>query len=161
MIEQDVAWFLSGGTLLGAYREGDFIPWDWDVEITVLSEESRPKLETISRNLEKCGFRIIKTDDSIENLKIVASGWGAIYEILGRRLSPQGFRERKLTRIPAEFFSASVTVNLRGVSFPAPSPVEGFLSYLYGDWSTPKRTRNKSKYLSKDALIVRRHRSNG
>ena len=37
-------WFLSGGTLLGVYRDGDFIPWDWDVEVTVY-----PKKQLLKR----------------------------------------------------------------------------------------------------------------
>ena len=35
----NIRYFLLGGILLGAIRNNDFIPWDWDVEICVLSED--------------------------------------------------------------------------------------------------------------------------
>ena len=31
-----VIYYLSSGTLLGAVREKDFIPWDWDVQMYLL-----------------------------------------------------------------------------------------------------------------------------
>ena len=49
-------WFLSGGTLLGFYRDGDFIPWDWDVEVTVLTEEAIDKHKNILNALVNSGF---------------------------------------------------------------------------------------------------------
>ena len=39
------------GTLLGAYRDCDFIPWDWDVEVTVMTEEAREKENKLLNNL--------------------------------------------------------------------------------------------------------------
>ena len=59
-------WFLSGGTLLGAYRDGDFIPWDWDVEVTVLTEEASKKEGELLNNLIAAGFLIASSDSSIE-----------------------------------------------------------------------------------------------
>ena len=35
----DIFYFIQGGVLLGAYRENDFIKWDWDVEISLFAEE--------------------------------------------------------------------------------------------------------------------------
>lgn len=145
-------WYLSGGTLLGACRDGDFIPWDWDVEVTVLTEEAQPKEGDLLKTLLKAGFAISTTDSSRENFKIVVSGWGTEYEILGRYLKGDGTkRARLMTEVPAHFFDSHEVVSFRGHSFPAPSPVEDFLEALYGAWRTPLKTADKQAYFSSQA----------
>lgn len=142
-------WYLSGGTLLGAYRDGDFIPWDWDVEVTVLTEEASEKEGQLLKALLAAGFVITSSDSSKENFKIVAGGWGTEYEILGRYLKEnEGLRSRLMTEVPAGFFDASEIVVFRGHEFPAPSPADGFLEALYGDWKTPLKTADKQSYFS-------------
>ena len=32
----DVKWWLTDGTLLGAFRTGEIIPWDYDLDIAIL-----------------------------------------------------------------------------------------------------------------------------
>ena len=46
-----INFFLEGGVLLGAIREKDFIKWDWDVEIAILSDEFFKKFDVILENL--------------------------------------------------------------------------------------------------------------
>ena len=120
---------LSGGTLLGFYRDGDFIPWDWDVEVTVLTEEAIDKHKNILNALVNSGFLIRSFDLSFENFKIVATGWGTEYEILGRYFrQTDKTRVRLMTKVPAKFFEKSKILRLRGQNFPVPSPVEEFLN---------------------------------
>ena len=146
-------WFLSGGTLLGAYRDGDFIPWDWDVEVNVLTEEACEKEGELLNGLVAAGFLIASSDSSMENFKIVAVGWGTEYEILGRYLREiDDTRTRIMTKVPARFFKTSENVTLRGHDFPAPSPTDQFLEALYGDWKTPLKTEDKKSYFSKSAF---------
>ena len=145
-------WFLSGGTLLGAYRDGDFIPWDWDVEVTVLTEEAREKEGALLKGLLAGGFGIVSSDSSRENFKIVAAGWGTEYEILGRYLKEsERLRARMMTEVPARFFETPETLRFRGHDFPAPSPTDDFLEALYGDWRTPLKTADKESYFSQEA----------
>ena len=95
-------WFLSGGTLLGAVRDGDFIHWDWDVEVSVLAEEAVQKEGELLKNLITAGFLISSNDTSIENFKICLKGWGTEFEILGRHLNKtQDLRTRNVTKLPA------------------------------------------------------------
>jgi len=150
-------WFLSGGTLLGAYRDGDFIPWDWDVEVTVLTEEAINKKNLIINKLLESGFKLKKIDPSKENFKIVAEGWGTKYEILGRHLDKYGnSRVRLMTKVPSKFFEKIQIIKLRGHNFPAPSPTEGFLEALYGNWKIPVKTTDKKSYFSANAYIQRK-----
>lgn len=145
-------WYLSGGTLLGAYRNNDFIPWDWDVEVTVLTEEAQPKEGDLLKGLLQAGFKISSSDSSFENFKIVLSGWGTEYEILGRYLKCDNtIRARLTVEVPAHFFETYEVVEFRGHNFPAPSPTDGFLQALYGDWKTPQKTADKRTYFSSTA----------
>ena len=147
-------WFLSGGTLLGAYRDGDFIPWDWDVEVTVLTEEAHPKESDILNQLVAQGFTITNSDSSYKNFKIAAAGWGTEYEILGRYLNRRtNTRARRSTEIPTNLFRNSEVITLRGKDFPAPSPIPDYLFSLYGDWETPIKSTENKVYYSKKAII--------
>ena len=149
-------WFLSGGTLLGAVRDQDFIRWDWDVEVTIFSEEAIKKESVLLKRLISAGFEINSSDSSLANFKIVAAGWGTKYEILGRYLdAPKQLRIRAMTQVPSRFFEEIKMITLRGHSFPAPSPTEKFLVSLYGDWQIPKRTTDKKKYFSVKAYKPR------
>ena len=152
------SWFLSSGTLLGAVRQGDFIPWDWDVCIDVLTEEAQPKFDQICHHLQAEGFVIDKLDTTMKNLKVVASGYGTDYEILGRYLRRGKFRARLMTELPAKLYENSELVKIRGHEFPAPSPAEDLLEALYGDWRTPKRTADKAEYLSPKAYVNRKRK---
>ena len=152
-------WFLSGGTLLGAYRDGDFIPWDWDVEVTVLTEEAREKESELLNNLVDAGFLITSLDSSIKNFKIVALGWGTEYEILGRYLrESDASRVRAMTKVPAHLFKKSEMISFRNHKFPAPSPVSQFLESLYGNWKIPLKSVDKKSYFSKDAFLKKKSR---
>ena len=36
--------------------------------------------------------------------------------------------------------------------YNCPGPVDEFLTHMYGDWRTPKKTKNKSEYLNQKFL---------
>lgn len=146
-------WCISEGTALGAHRDGDFIPWDWDVGLTVFTEEVRPLLNALCGEFQARDFRITKVDNTFHNFKIVLRKYGSDYEIHGRYLSEDGAeRLRVKTSVPSRYFKKIETVSLRGHQFPAPGPIEEYLSWVYGDWQVPRRTANKQRYLSGNFL---------
>ena len=65
-----INFFLEGGVLLGAIREKDFIKWDWDVEIAILSDEFFKKFDVILENLKQSEFTIINYNKNFHHLKI-------------------------------------------------------------------------------------------
>lgn len=142
-----VAFFLSGGTLLGAARDGDFIAWDWDVEVSIRSEEVRPSVPAIVRELEMEGFHTREVDDGLANLKIVVERDGAVFEIRGYRRRGE-VRMRKDFRTKERFFRETTFIALRGRQYPCLGPLDEYLTDRYGDWRTPVRSATKSEYLA-------------
>jgi len=139
--------YLSGGTLLGAARGGDFIAWDWDIEVSVRSEEAAPLVASAVAQLEASGFRTRDVDASRKNLKIVAERAGAVFEIRGY-LRRGEVRKRRDFRTKDRFFREASDIELRGRRYPCLGPVDDYLTDRYGDWRTPVRSATKSEYLA-------------
>lgn len=61
--EHNITWWLCGGTLLGAARHGGFIPWDDDIDVTMMMSDYR-KLKRILKRLndDKYVFQCTETD---------------------------------------------------------------------------------------------------
>jgi hypothetical protein len=139
--------FVSGGTLLGAVRDGDFIPWDWDVEVSVRSEEAVGRLDDAVAALSRHGFSVGAVERDEANLKVVAHREGATFEVRGYRRRGE-LRVRRDFRTRERFFAGAAEVTLRGRTYPCLGPVDEYLADRYGDWRTPVRSATKSEYLA-------------
>ncbi|AXH51542.1 LicD family protein [Clostridium perfringens] len=52
-LEENITYYLSDGTLLGAIRDKDFIPWDYDVDVHVPYEEKDRLISALKNKLNK------------------------------------------------------------------------------------------------------------
>lgn len=132
----EVPYFLADGTLLGAARDGDFIPWDPDVGIWLKAEVFFLRKEEMMRNLTLRGFSVHEVGG--RDPKLNAYKYSEKFELESWRLSGQK-RVRGVLWTPAHFLDTPGQVELRKRLYPCPSPVEEFLSHRYGkDWRIPK-----------------------
>ena len=143
---------LIDGVLLGAVRDGDFIAWDWDVELALFEEEVINNTTVILNALHLRGFEILLVNPFSLNYKINVRKRGTKFSLVGLRLS-MGYRYRVNYKYPARFFKTLDEITFLGKQYKTPSHVESLLQFVYGDWQTPKRERLNSKYLSKQAYI--------
>lgn len=143
-----IEYYLSGGTLLGIIRDGDFIKWDWDVEIAVPAEQIIPLRKPLIEALKNACFKIHSITKSRINYKINAVKFGCRYEIMAYVLEDNE-RVRLRSKMPATFFSQGSTVTFRGLEFRALHPPKAYLSYNYGDWKTPVKSIKRSDYTTK------------
>jgi hypothetical protein len=147
-------YFIQGGVLLGARREGYFIPWDWDVEFSIFSIQAVGFFDELVELLLDCGYQITKKDASIEDLKINF--------FKGKSSEPTSFTifgwwhderrkvyRRKTLQVPEHFFQNLESIEFLGKRVPCPSDVDAYLTHQYGDWWIPKKTSDKFEYLTK------------
>lgn len=58
--KNNITYWTSGGTTLGAIRHKSCIPWDDDVDVCVKSTDNN-KIIKLKSQLKKCGYFIVKT----------------------------------------------------------------------------------------------------
>ena len=150
----NIIFFLNSGILLGAIRDNDFIKWDWDIEISVFSDELLPNIDLITNKLKENGFEIKKMNKKEDDSKIdfVGEYPGDVtgYTIWSWNYSK--FRDvywRRELSIPSKFLKKFSKIDFMGRQFNCPYNPEEYLEFAYGNWKVPLRTTDKDLYNTK------------
>lgn len=157
--ELGVDTFLWAGTLLGAYRGGDFIKDDSDVDIAYLSTQETPQkvAEEMAQLYYKLRERDMLADYFDENWQKHRKG--DIKSVFGQAHllgEPPYIDLFTIWNVRGEtwdpwFGPMGFTLETGGVGkikeeqFHIPKNTEQVLEFLYGDWRTPKKEKG-TKY---------------
>ncbi len=161
--KNSVDFWLIGGTLLGAFRDHDFISWDDDVDVAVYEEDLLPKYDDLKKDFILSGF-IFREIKKEMGTKITLLRYGIINTqknsidglFLNKKYENDKYRLSRMRRHPRKFFENYKTMEFKGTTFRVPSPPEKYLSFMYNNWKKPikdsrpeKEWRNKKIYWRK------------
>ncbi|MCW5515956.1 LicD family protein [Muriicola sp. Z0-33] len=161
--KSNISYWLEGGTLLGIRREGRLLPWDNDVDISIMEDQS-DKLDLLLASLKNAGYRIRirKFQESSEYFKK-----GAIRMIKIRNKSFFGLIkgkvcldifvkyahsglafweiDNKTKSVPEKFYKTFKKISFKEDQYSIPQLTDEYLSYRYGNWETPKKDWDTSR----------------
>ncbi len=149
-----VRFWLTGGSLLGAIRENNFIAWDDDVDLDMLEEEFVGVMKELKERLIEAGF-VVRLIESNRFPKMAFFKYGQKIA-LGALRDDGEYRTRPAYKYPARFFNEKEKIDFKGRQFLVPSPPEKFLEHVYGDWQTPKRSDIDEEYYNADHFAGKR-----
>lgn len=121
------------GTLLGAVRGNDLIPWDEDTDIAIFEEDVPLILEeAFLLRMERQGFALARWRDTISFIR-----GGQYVDLYAFKKTILGARKQGKFRVSEKHF-ATEHINIGGVDLPCPSDSVELLRRWYGPhWRTP------------------------
>ena len=158
--QSSIQYWLEGGTLLGIRRENRLLPWDNDVDLSVMVDQS-PKFEALIQALNHAGYRV-KTRHFATSNEHFNQGDIRIIKIRKKRLLglfkgpvcleifvKYPLNEKaywqiadKTKQVPAKFYQSFKTIRFNDFDYAIPELTDEYLCYRYGDWQTPVKHWN-------------------
>ncbi len=158
--KNNINYCLEGGTLLGIYRENRLLPWDSDVDLSILNNElknvdliltplSDKKYRVRVRKFENDDF-IFKKDD-IRLIKVRKKYFFGLFkgsvclEIFVKYPHKNDVFWKvadKTMAAPKKFFEHFKKIHFLNKKYLIPLQTEEYLSHKYGNWKVPMKNWN-------------------
>jgi phosphorylcholine metabolism protein LicD len=133
-------WWISAGTLLGFERNGNFIPYDTDIDIATIGET---KLELPS------DFELIRTATDyhgrLHQQAYMHNPTNIIFDVFHYYEHDENtyYTESEKGKIfrSRELLDNLTTKTYRGVEMGVPTKIDEYLTEWYGEWRIPKQEK--------------------
>lgn len=160
-------WTALSGTFLGIYREGDFLPHDFDIDLGLLASrtdvdelqrrlQAAPEFESVQLNKQ---YRLYERDGELqmEVLPVLVkavhrTGIAVDFSLLHEEDGVwwHGSMMHRWDHAPMDL----IEYDLRGVTILGPRDGDRYLTEGYGDWRTPVKEFNCSSG-RRNLMVVR------
>jgi lipopolysaccharide cholinephosphotransferase len=156
--EHSIPYHLEGGTLLGLVRDGDLLPWDGDLDISIPSEYAE-RIEKMRWTLLKLGIKIstrrsqqahgpihvgqfsIFKIKSLTNylIQLVWPKYPSVVLDIFVKVKDNQYTywqaNSKVMRVENRYYESYETISYRGQQLKVPNQYKEYLTEKYGDWS--------------------------
>jgi phosphorylcholine metabolism protein LicD len=164
---QNIDYYLEGGTLLGLVRDGELLPWDHDIDLSI-SVNDVEKFVANKKLLAKKGYRLTsrKIHEDIGGFKKgqyrvfkvkkrIPSILKAVLPIFHKYMVVADIFVKaddethtywqameKIMRVDKIYYSKYETIKYLGQRIKVPYKYKDYLTEKYGDWSFPIKEWN-------------------
>jgi choline kinase len=140
----NIVYWMNWGALLGLYRDGDFIPWDTDIDVTIHERDVNTVDTIIIPIMKKLGCFVPKTEICcsgdrwfIRNKEKIELNW--VVSDQDKYVYAPG---RCNLACPKHYIDNLSKLFWRGLELSIPSNTDKYLELSYGkDWRKPIRGR--------------------
>ncbi len=133
--------FISGGTLLFLYRDGDFIQGDSDIDIDVIGYEGIGEylFKTLGHmDLIRTGYHWNRPMQFAFMYRTIIFD---VWVFWREDLEFVNHNDMGVMKTPMRFYDNPSELKTKYGTFKAPGPIDGYLTYRYGDWKTPSKSK--------------------
>ena len=160
--DNNIKYHLEGGTLLGFVRDGSFLEWDHDIDISIPSEFTE-KFYSKRRSLWLKGYRITRHKSKVNygpiyigDVRIfkVKRTFYSFFRIFSNRLQKNELvadvfikfiegrdvfwiAKGKIMSAPSLHYIGSSKLDYKGLKLSIPAEHKDYLTHKFGDWSVP------------------------
>jgi len=150
--ELGAVFFIASGTCLGAIREGQFIPWDDEMDMGSVIGLNGLDEKTIDRGItafENNGY-YVHVDRSSRHIGVHVVKGSIRADWTCHRISGGSVFQYPGVRTSLELFTQLKEIDFIGEKFLVPNPPEKYLETKYGsNWATPQGPGFEEEVVSK------------
>jgi hypothetical protein len=153
-----ITYRLTDGTILGLYRQGDFIPHDNDIDVDVLDCR---EINMICERMKSVGMKLGRKavyKNQIQQL-VFYNDEEAVFDMIFWYSNGEiiyNYSERGYVRSQEKrFFEKLSQIEFKRKKYPIPSHIEEWLTMRFGhDWKLPKKYKGDWKKECGDLKLI-------